>query len=44
MGAARITAFEDDGQTPESPEPVGAASERYDLLGYDVADYGLLGA
>ena len=42
--AVRITAFEEDGQTPESLEPIGPASERYDLLGYDVADYGLLGA
>src|ERR1700722_13362392 len=41
--AVRITAFAEDGQTPESPEPGGSASERYDLLGYDVADYDLLG-
>jgi hypothetical protein len=41
--AVRITAFEEDGQTPESPGPIGPAFERYDLLGFDVADYGLLG-
>jgi hypothetical protein len=39
----RITAFGEDEQTPESSEPIGSASERYDLLGYDVADYDLLG-
>jgi hypothetical protein len=39
----RITALEQDGQTPESPEPTGPAVDRYDLLGYDVADYDLLG-
>ena len=38
--AVRITAFpEEDGPTPESPDPTGPAVERYDLLGYDVADY-----
>jgi hypothetical protein len=39
----RITAFGDDEQAPQSPEPTGSASERYVLLGYDVADYDLLG-
>ena len=41
----RITALEQDeeAETPESPDPAGSALERYDLLGYDVADYDLLG-
>src|SRR5271156_4378968 len=40
LAAVRITAFpEEDGPTPESPDPTGPAVERYDLLGYDVADY-----
>ena len=29
--------------TPENLDPVGSAFERYDLLGYDVADYDRLG-
>jgi hypothetical protein len=38
--AVRITSLdEDDAGPPESPEEAG----RYDLLGYDVADYDLLG-
>lgn len=37
--AVRITAFEEDEPTPESLDPTGPAVERYDLLGYDVADY-----
>jgi hypothetical protein len=32
-----------DGGVPQGLDPVGSASERYDLLGYDVADYDLLG-
>jgi hypothetical protein len=40
--AVRITALEEDGPTPESAGTIGAAFERYDLLGYDVADYDLL--
>jgi hypothetical protein len=39
----RITALGEDGGTPESLDLVGPAFERYDLLGYDVADYDLLG-
>jgi hypothetical protein len=39
----RITAFGEDEQTPGNSGPIGAASEGYDLLGYDVADYDLLG-
>ena len=39
----RITALEEDGPPPESLDPIGAALERCDLLGYDVADYDLLG-
>jgi len=44
-GAAvvRITALGEDGGTPESLDPVGSALGRYELLGYDVADYDLLG-
>src|SRR5580692_4742284 len=37
--AVRITAFGEDEPTPESLDPTGPAAERYDLLGYDVADY-----
>jgi hypothetical protein len=37
--AVRITAFGEDEPTPESLDPIGPAAERYDLLGYDVADY-----
>src|SRR5215472_4920558 len=36
--AVRITALEEDG-TPESAGTIGPAFERYDLLGWDVADY-----
>jgi hypothetical protein len=39
----RITALGEDGGTPENLDPVGSAFERHDLLGYDVADYDLLG-
>jgi hypothetical protein len=39
----RITAFPEDGPAPESLDPIEPAVERYDLLGYDVADYDLLG-
>jgi len=39
----RITALEEDEPAPESAGPTGPASGRYDLLGYDVADYDLLG-
>ena len=41
--AVRITALGEDGCPPESLDPIGSALERYDLLGYDVADYDLLG-
>ena len=41
--AVRITAFEEDEGTPESVDLIGPAFERYDLLGYDVADWHLLG-
>jgi len=41
--AVRITAFPEDEPTPESLDPIEPAVERYDLLGYDVADYDLLG-
>jgi hypothetical protein len=41
--AVRITALGEEGQTPESLEPISPTFERYDLLGYDVADYDLLG-
>jgi hypothetical protein len=37
--AVRITAFPEDEPTPESLDPIEPAAERYDLLGYDVADY-----
>jgi hypothetical protein len=39
----RITAFEEDGEPPPSLDPAGADSEQFDLIGYDVADYDLLG-
>ena len=39
----RITALGEDGGTLEGLDPVGSAFERCDLLGYDVADYDLLG-
>jgi hypothetical protein len=39
----RITALGQDGGIPDGFDPVGSALERYDLLGYDVADYDLLG-
>jgi hypothetical protein len=39
----RITALGQDEETPECLDPIGPASGRYDLLGYDVADYDLLG-
>jgi len=41
--AVRIPALGEDGRMPESLDPVGAAFERSDLLGYDVADCDLLG-
>ena len=41
--AVRITALEEDGPTDESAGPIGLPAGRYDLLGYDVADYYLLG-
>ena len=41
--AVRITAFEEDGPTPESVHTIGPALEKGNLLGYDVADYDLLG-
>lgn len=41
--AVRITALEEDERTPESAGTIGPASDRGDLLGYDVADYDLLG-
>ena len=37
--AVRITAFPEDEPTPEGLDPIEPAAERYDLLGYDVADY-----
>lgn len=39
----RITAFGEDEGTPQGLDPAGSAVERYELLGYDVADYDLLG-
>ena len=39
----RITALGQDGEVQEGADPSAPASERYDLLGYDVADYDLLG-
>jgi hypothetical protein len=41
--AVRITALEEDERPPESAGTIESAFERYDLLGYDVADYDLLG-
>jgi hypothetical protein len=41
--AVRITAFEDEGPADESGGAIWSASERYELLGYDVADWWLLG-
>jgi hypothetical protein len=41
--AVRITALEEDERPPESAGTIGPAFERTDLLGYDVADYDLLG-
>lgn len=40
--AVRITAFVEDEPAPEGLDPTGPAVERYDFLGYDVADYGRL--
>jgi hypothetical protein len=39
----RITAFGEDEGTPAGLDPAGSAVERYELLGYDVAGYDLLG-
>jgi hypothetical protein len=39
----RITALGQDGEVQEGADPSAPTSERYDLLGYDVADYDLLG-
>lgn len=39
----RITALGEDGETQGGRDPSAPAVERYDLLGYDVADYDLLG-
>jgi hypothetical protein len=39
----RVTALGEDGETHEGLDPSAPAVERYDLLGYDVADYDLLG-
>jgi hypothetical protein len=41
--AVRITALEEDGPAPERVDTTGPAPERDDLLGWDVADYHLLG-
>ena len=38
----RITALEEDERTPDSVDSSEPALRRYDLLGYDVADYDLL--
>jgi hypothetical protein len=40
--AVRITALEEDGPTPGGGA-IGPTSGKHDLLGYDVADYDLLG-
>jgi hypothetical protein len=40
--AVRITAFVEDEPAPEDLDPIGPAVERYDFLGYDVADYWFL--
>jgi hypothetical protein len=39
----RITELGEDEEAQEGPDPDGPGVERYDLLGYDVADYDLLG-
>jgi hypothetical protein len=39
----RITALAEDWRTSESMDPIGPAFERWDLLGYDVAEWDLLG-
>jgi hypothetical protein len=39
----RITALGEDEGTPQSPDLAGPSFGRYELLGYDVADYDLLG-
>ena len=41
--AVRITAVQEDEETPESAGTSEPAPETYELLGYDVADYYLLG-
>jgi len=41
--AVRITALEEDEPPPRGTGTIRPASGRYDLLGYDVADYDLLG-
>jgi hypothetical protein len=41
--AVRITALEEDGPAGESAGPIGRPAGRHDPLGYDVADYYLLG-
>jgi hypothetical protein len=41
--AVRITALEEDERPPDSAGTIEPAFERHDLLGYDVADYNLLG-
>jgi hypothetical protein len=41
--AVRITAFEEDGPAPERVHTSGPASGRGDLLGWDVADWYLIG-
>ena len=41
--AVRITALEEDGGSAETVDTIGPASGRHGFLGYDVADYGLLG-
>ena len=40
--AVRITALEEDEQPPDGAGTIEPAFERYELLGYDVADYDLL--
>jgi hypothetical protein len=39
----RITTLGEEEETPEGLDLAGSAFERCDLLGYDVADYDLLG-
>jgi hypothetical protein len=41
--AVRITAVDEDARTQESVDTIGSGFERFELLGYDVADYDLLG-